>query len=248
MHFPSTGFGETDFDPAGPMMDGIMKLAQAGVITGAKKSLLRGKMVTSFVMGSRALYEWAHDNPALEMRGTEFTNSPRVIADNDRMVSVNSALAVDLTGQVAADTLMGKFFSGIGGQVDFVRGAAASRGARRSLSACNRPASLPCHLLSRDSVAASQPPHPFPNKPLHQTLCPGLVVSLLWRALAPCLPLPLHPGSLWTRAGGRRGPSRLWCLTPRAAARTPLHAPWRDSSVNAGINPSWSKTLVALMD
>lgn len=112
------------------LSDGVMKLAQAGVVTGARKSLLRGKMVTSFVMGSRALYEWAHENPALEMRGSEFTNSPRVIADNDRMVSVNSALAVDLTGQVAADTLMGKFFSGIGGQVDFVRGAAASRGGK----------------------------------------------------------------------------------------------------------------------
>jgi acyl-CoA hydrolase len=110
------------------LSDGIMRLAQSGVITGAKKSLLRGKLVTSFVMGSRALYEWAHDNPALEMRGSEYTNDPRVIAENDRMVSVNSALAVDLTGQVAADTLLGKFFSGIGGQVDFVRGANKSRG------------------------------------------------------------------------------------------------------------------------
>ncbi len=110
--------------------DGMMKLAQAGVITGARKSLLRGKLVTSFVMGSRALYEWAHDNPQLEMRGSEFTNDPRVIASNEAMVSINSALAVDLTGQVAADTLLGKFFSGIGGQVDFVRGAAGSPGGR----------------------------------------------------------------------------------------------------------------------
>lgn len=112
------------------LSDGLMKLAQAGVVTGARKSLLRGKMVTSFVMGSRALYAWANENPALEMRGSDFTNSPRVIAENDRMISVNSALAVDLTGQVAADTLLGKFFSGIGGQVDFVRGAAASRGGK----------------------------------------------------------------------------------------------------------------------
>jgi acyl-CoA hydrolase/GNAT superfamily N-acetyltransferase len=112
------------------LSDGVMHLAQAGVITGARKSLLRGKMVTSFVMGSRALYEWAHDNPALELRGSDFTNSPQVIARNDRMISVSSALAVDLTGQVAADTLHGKFYSGIGGQVDFVRGAAASRGGK----------------------------------------------------------------------------------------------------------------------
>jgi acyl-CoA hydrolase len=112
------------------LSDGMMRLASAGVITGAKKSLLRGKLVTSFVMGSRALYEWAHENPQLEMRGSDFTNDPRVIARNDAMVSVNSALAVDLTGQVAADTLLGKFFSGIGGQVDFVRGAAGSRGGK----------------------------------------------------------------------------------------------------------------------
>jgi hypothetical protein len=81
-------------------------------------------------MGSQALYTWAHDNPALELRGSDFTNDPRVIAENDQMVSVNSALAIDLTGQVAADTVRGKFFSGIGGQVDFVRGAARSRGGR----------------------------------------------------------------------------------------------------------------------
>lgn len=112
------------------LSDGMMRLAQAGVINGARKSLAPGKHVTSFVMGSRALYEWVHDNPAIEMRDSEFINDPRVISSNDRMVSVNAALAVDLTGQVASDTLFGKFFSGIGGQVDFVRGAARSRGGR----------------------------------------------------------------------------------------------------------------------
>ena len=112
------------------LSDGMMALAEAGVINGARKSLLPGKLVTSFVMGTRALYEWAHENPALELRGSDFVNDPRVISENDRMVSINSALAVDLTGQVAADTLLGKFFSGIGGQVDFVRGASRSRGGR----------------------------------------------------------------------------------------------------------------------
>jgi acyl-CoA hydrolase/GNAT superfamily N-acetyltransferase len=112
------------------LSDGVMKLAQAGVITGARKTLLRGRMVTSFVMGSQALYQWAHDNPVLELRGSDFTNDPQVIARNANLISVNSALAVDLTGQVASDTLLGKFFSGIGGQVDFVRGAAGSQGGR----------------------------------------------------------------------------------------------------------------------
>ncbi|MBL8900095.1 MAG: GNAT family N-acetyltransferase [Planctomycetes bacterium] len=110
--------------------DGLMRLMEAGVANGSRKTLLQGKAVTSFLMGSRALYDWAHDNPALEMRPSEFTNDPLRIAQNERMISINGALAVDLTGQVAADTLAGKFFSGIGGQVDFVRGASRSRGGK----------------------------------------------------------------------------------------------------------------------
>ncbi len=112
------------------LSDGVMRLWQAGVITGKKKTLLPGKMVTSFLMGSEKLYEWVHDNPALEMRPSSFTNDPFQIARNDQMVAINSALAVDLTGQVAADSIGGRFFSGIGGQVDFIRGAARSRGGR----------------------------------------------------------------------------------------------------------------------
>jgi acyl-CoA hydrolase/GNAT superfamily N-acetyltransferase len=112
------------------LSDGMMALAEAGVINGARKTLLRGKMVASFVMGSQALYAWADGNPALEMRASDFTNDPATIARNDGMVSINSALSVDLTGQVAADVLLGKLFSGIGGQVDFVRGASKSRGGK----------------------------------------------------------------------------------------------------------------------
>ena len=107
--------------------DGTMELAEGGIINGRKKTLLPGKLVSSFLMGTEKLYQWAHDNPEIEMRPSEFTNDPFVIARNDDMVSINSALAVDLTGQVAADTLRGKFFSGIGGQVDFIRGAIGSR-------------------------------------------------------------------------------------------------------------------------
>jgi acyl-CoA hydrolase/GNAT superfamily N-acetyltransferase len=110
--------------------DGVMALVEAGVITGRRKTLLPGKLVTSFVMGSRRLYQWVDDNPAVEMRTSSFTNDPYTIARNDDMVAINAALAVDLTGQVAADTLMGRFFSGIGGQVDFIRGAARSRRGR----------------------------------------------------------------------------------------------------------------------
>lgn len=110
--------------------DRVMHLANAGVINGRRKTALPGKIVTSFIMGSRTLYEWVRDNPAVEMRPSSYTNDPAVIARNDRMIAINSALAVDLTGQVSADTLMGRFFSGIGGQVDFIRGAAKSRGGK----------------------------------------------------------------------------------------------------------------------
>jgi acyl-CoA hydrolase len=112
------------------LSDGVMRLVEAGVVTGRRKSFLPGKLVTSFIMGSRRLYEWVHDNPLVEMRGSGFANDPFQIARNDDMVAINSALAVDLTGQVAADTVGGRFFSGIGGQVDFIRGAARSRGGK----------------------------------------------------------------------------------------------------------------------
>lgn len=112
------------------LSDGVMELVDAGVITGRRKTHLPGKLVTSFVMGTQRLYDWVHDNPAVEMRASDYTNDPAIIARHERMVAINAALAVDLTGQVAADTLLGGFFSGIGGQVDFIRGAARSRGGK----------------------------------------------------------------------------------------------------------------------
>lgn len=112
------------------LSDGLMALAKAGVINGRRKTLRPGVMVTSFLMGSRELYDWVDRNPLVELQPSDFTNDPFVIAQNSRMVAINSALSVDLTGQVAADTVNGRFFSGIGGQVDFIRGAARSPGGR----------------------------------------------------------------------------------------------------------------------
>ncbi len=112
------------------LSDGVMRLAEAGVVNGKQKTLLPHKMVTSFVMGSQALYSWVDDHPAIELRASDFTNDPFVIARNSQMIAINSALAVDLTGQVVSDTLLGHFFSGIGGQVDFVRGASRSKGGK----------------------------------------------------------------------------------------------------------------------
>jgi acetyl-CoA hydrolase len=104
--------------------DGVMKLVEAGVITGDRKPIHRGKVVSSFLMGSRALYRWVDDNPVVEMHPSDYTNDPVVVAQHDHMVAVNSAIQVDLTGQVVSDSIGRRFYSGIGGQVDFIRGAA----------------------------------------------------------------------------------------------------------------------------
>ncbi len=103
--------------------DGVMELVEAGVITGNRKTIHRGKVVSSFLMGSRELYRWAHDNSMIEMHPSDYTNDPVVVAQHDRIVAINSAISVDLTGQVAADAVGPHIYAGIGGQVDFIRGA-----------------------------------------------------------------------------------------------------------------------------
>jgi 4-hydroxybutyrate CoA-transferase len=110
--------------------DGVMDLVEAGVITNEKKSLHRGKIVSGFLMGSKRLYEFVHNNPIVELHPNEYTNDPFVIAANDKMVAVNSALQVDLTGQVCADSMGTSIYSGVGGQADFIRGAARSKGGK----------------------------------------------------------------------------------------------------------------------
>ncbi len=110
--------------------DGMMHLVELGVITNMKKTLHKGKVVAAFCMGSRKLYDFVDNNPFIEFHPVSHTNDPFVIAQNDRMVSINSALEIDLTGQVCADSLGAYFYSGIGGQVDFVRGAARSHGGK----------------------------------------------------------------------------------------------------------------------
>ncbi|MEZ4552539.1 MAG: acetyl-CoA hydrolase/transferase family protein [Dehalococcoidia bacterium] len=104
--------------------DGVVDLFEAGVITGAKKRRHPGEIVTSFVQGTRRLYDFVDDNPVVSMHPSDYTNNPAVIASHVEMVAVNSAIEVDLTGQVCADSIGGRFYSGIGGQLDFIRGAA----------------------------------------------------------------------------------------------------------------------------
>ncbi len=110
--------------------DWIIDLIECGVITCAKKSLNRGKVVASFCMGSKRLYEYIDNNPFFEFYPTEYVNDINVISQHEKMVGINVGLEIDLTGQVCADSLGYQFYSGIGGQVDFIRGAARSRGGK----------------------------------------------------------------------------------------------------------------------
>jgi 4-hydroxybutyrate CoA-transferase len=108
--------------------EGVMDMIRAGIITNAMKTIHPGKVVSGFVLGTKALYDFIHDNPIFEMHPTEYVNDPFVIAQNRKMVSINSAIEIDITGQVCADSMGPQFFSGAGGQLDFVRGAARSEG------------------------------------------------------------------------------------------------------------------------
>jgi acyl-CoA hydrolase len=104
--------------------DSVVDLVEAGVVTGARKERNRGKIVSAFLMGTSRLYEFVDDNPMVEMRSVDFTNDTQVIRSFSAMTAINSAIEVDLTGQVVADSIGSRIYSGVGGQMDFVRGAA----------------------------------------------------------------------------------------------------------------------------
>jgi 4-hydroxybutyrate CoA-transferase len=108
--------------------DSVIDMVEAGVITNARKTLHPGKITAGFIIGTRRIYEWAHDNPLIELHRSEYVNDPFVIAQNCRQVAINSAIEVDLTGQVCADSMGPKLYSGVGGQFDFIYGASRSEG------------------------------------------------------------------------------------------------------------------------
>jgi len=108
--------------------DGLVDLFEAGVVTNERKTLHRGKIVASFVIGTRRAFDFVDNNPFMEFHPNEYVNDPMVVARNDNMVAINSALAIDLTGQVCADSIGTRIYSGFGGQLDFIRGAARSKG------------------------------------------------------------------------------------------------------------------------
>ena len=134
--------------------DGIVDLGEAGVVTNRYKKVHPGRIATSFVMGTQRLYDFVHDNPFVEFYPCDHTNDTAVIRKNEHVVAINSALQVDLTGQICADSVGFNLYSGIGGQVDFIRGAAASRGGKPVL-ALRSTASGGTVLTGLDSLPAS---------------------------------------------------------------------------------------------
>ncbi len=110
--------------------DGIVQLVEDGIITGEEKTLHPGKIVAGFVLGTKQAYNFVDNNPLIEFHPQEYVNDPFVIAKNKKMVAINSAIEIDLTGQVCSDSIGTRFYSGIGGQVDFIRGAAHSEGGK----------------------------------------------------------------------------------------------------------------------
>lgn len=110
--------------------DGIVDLIKAGVITNKKKNFNPNKVIATFLLGTKKLYDYANNNPAIELHPVDYVNNPIIIAQNNNMISINSAIQVDLMGQVNAEYINSKQFSGPGGQVDFVRGATMSNGGK----------------------------------------------------------------------------------------------------------------------
>ncbi len=116
------------------LTDGVIELMKKGVVNNTRKTINRGKTIASFCMGKRSTYEYIHDNPSIEFRTIDYTNNPMVIAQHRNMVAINSALEVDLTGQATAESIGSSFYSGIGGQADFMRGAVLARGGKPILA------------------------------------------------------------------------------------------------------------------
>jgi acetyl-CoA hydrolase len=129
--------------------DGVMDLIQNGVINNEKKTLHAGKIVAGFIIGTKKLYDFVDDNPIVELHPTEYVNDPFVIAQNSKMISINSAIEVDLTGQVCADSIGPRLYSGVGGQLDFVYGAARSEGGKPIIA-------LPSTATMKDGTTISR--------------------------------------------------------------------------------------------
>ncbi len=126
--------------------DGLIELIEEGVITGEKKTLHPGKIVAGFVLGTKRAFDFIDNNPIFEFHPQEYVNDPFIVSQNNKMVAINSCIEVDLTGQICSDSIGTKFYSGIGGQVDFIRGAARSEGGKPIIAV---PSYIPGKHISR---------------------------------------------------------------------------------------------------
>jgi acetyl-CoA hydrolase len=135
--------------------DGLVELVETGVVTNEAKTLHRGKTIAAFVLGGKRTFDFLDNNPFVEFHPTDYVNDPFIISQNEKMVAINSALSVDITGQVCADSIGCSIFSGFGGQVDFIRGAARSKGGKPIIAmpstARNGNVSRICDVLSEGS-------------------------------------------------------------------------------------------------
>lgn len=129
--------------------DGVVELVEAGVITNRCKTLHKGQCVVTFLMGSKRLYDYVDNNPSVAMYPVDYVNNPAVIAQNDNLISINSCIQVDLMGQVVSESIGPRQFSGVGGQVDFVRGANLSRGGKSIMA-------MPSSLVKKDGTRVSK--------------------------------------------------------------------------------------------
>lgn len=129
--------------------DGVVELVEAGVITNRCKTLHKGQCVVTFLMGSKRLYDYVNNNPSVAMYPVDYVNNPAVIAQNDNLISINSCIQVDLMGQVVSESIGPRQFSGVGGQVDFVRGANLSRGGKSIMA-------MPSSLVKKDGTRVSK--------------------------------------------------------------------------------------------
>jgi 4-hydroxybutyrate CoA-transferase len=141
--------------------DGVVVLAEAGVITNKRKNINQGKFIATFLMGTRKLYDFIDNNPTVELLPVDYVNDPCIIGEHENMVCINSALQVDLMGQVNAEMIGSKQFSGIGGQVDFVRGASRSPGGKSiialpSTASGSRISRICCELDRGAAVSTSR--------------------------------------------------------------------------------------------
>ena len=134
--------------------DGVLPLVKKGVINGAKKGTDKYRIVSTFLMGSQQIYDFVDNNPGVLMMDVGYTNDPFVIAQNPKMTAINSAIEVDLTGQVCADSIGTKFYSGVGGQIDFLYGASRSEGGKPIIAMPSRTAKGESKLVSTLKVGA----------------------------------------------------------------------------------------------